>query len=307
MKIETIPMRTVTYFGTKIQIPAHHTAIAVDASGMVHSFEAAPKLDVNVWKATKISMNNVHLLDCRMTFDKSGEWRDSLQIYPLDYAVQANAVTEADLQGEIAGFPLHVVQTMCDEQVRQGRPFNPSVFSAHKIASKREGGFNWADTEKGRDKGRDFWHEIIHCRNFDLIPSPKAHPHAGLMMKYAQIAQTTSKPWEHFEVLRNKSAVWEAIYAPMPFYDNMEYRLKPEPPKTIRIGEYDVPEPVREPLEEDKEYWGVDPMAEELAWKYKWSNALFCNMRLRRGLIHLTKEAAVIHAKALLSLTEAAE
>ena len=306
MKIETIPMRTVTYFGTKIQIPAHHTAIAVDASGMVHSFEAAPKLDVNVWKATKISLNNVHLLDCRMTFDKSGEWRDSLQIYPLDYAVQANAVTEADLQGEIAGFPLHVVQTMCDEQVRQGRPFNPSVFSAHKIASKREGGFNWADTGKGRDKGRDFWNEIIHCRNFDLIPSPKAHPHAGLMMKYAEIAQTTDKPWEHFEVRQNDSCVWKAIHLPVRFYSHMEYRLKPEP-KTIRIGEYDVPEPVREPLEDDKEYWGVDPMAEELAWKYKWHNALFCNLRLRRGLIHLTKEAAVIHAKALLSLTKAAE
>ena len=80
-----------------------------------------------------------------------------------------------------------------------------------------------------------------------------------------------------------------------------------DPPKTIRIGEYDVPEPVREPLEDDKEYWGVDPMAEELAWKYKWKNALFCNLRLRRGLIHLTKEAAVIHAKALLSLTKAAD
>ena len=80
-----------------------------------------------------------------------------------------------------------------------------------------------------------------------------------------------------------------------------------DPPKTIRIGEYDVPEPVREPLEDDKEYWGVDPMAEELAWKYKWNNALFCNLMFRRGLIHLTKEAAVIHAKALLSLTKAAD
>ena len=80
-----------------------------------------------------------------------------------------------------------------------------------------------------------------------------------------------------------------------------------DPPKTIRIGEYDVPDPVREPLEKDTEYWGVDPMAEELAWKYKWNNALFCNLMLRRGLIHLTKEAAVIHAKALMSLTTAAD
>ncbi len=306
MKIETIPMRTVTYFGTKIQIPAHHTAIAVDASGMVHSFEAAPKLDVNVWKATKISLNNVHLLDCRMTFDKSGEWRDSLQIYPLDYAVQANAVTEADLQGEIAGFPLHVVQTMCDEQVRQGRPFNPSVFSAHKIASKREGGFNWADTEKGRDKGRDFWHEIIHCRNFDLIPSPKAHPHAGLMMKYAEIAQTTDKPWTHFEVRQNDSCIWEAIHLPVRFYSHLEYRLKPEP-KTIRIGEYDVPEPVREPLENGTTCWYPKLSNIDLIDGYIWCNDDTDVRMLSNGLIHLTEEAAKAHAEALLSLTKAAD
>ena len=80
-----------------------------------------------------------------------------------------------------------------------------------------------------------------------------------------------------------------------------------DPPKTIRIGEYDVPEPVREPLEDDKEYWGVEPTSKALAWKYTWNNAFFCNLMFRRGLIHLTKEAAVIHAKALLSLTKAAE
>ena len=221
----------------------------------------------------------------------------------LKGAVLNNTVTEADLQGEIADFPLHVVQAMCDEQVKQGNPFSPSVFCNDKLADRPKGGFTWACSKRGHD----FWYELISSRDFDLTPSPKAHPHAGLMMKYAEIAQTTDKPWEHFEVRQNDSYVWEAIYVPIPFYDNMEYRLKPEPPKTIRIGEYDVPEPVREPLEDDKEYWGVDPMAEELAWKYKWHNALFCNLRLRRGLIHLTKEAAVIHAKALLSLTKAAD
>ena len=221
----------------------------------------------------------------------------------LKGAVLNYTVTEADLQGEIADFPLHVVQAMCDEQVRQGNPFSPAVFQSQHETDLNHGGFDWLQSKKGYD----FWREIITSRHFDLFPSPKAHPHAGLMMKYAKIAQTTDKPWEHFEVRRNKSAVWEAIYAPMPFYDNMEYRLKHEPPKTIRIGEYDVPEPVREPLEDDKEYWGVDPTATELAWSYKWNNAGFCNLMLRRGLIHLTKEAAVIHAKALLSLTEAAE
>ena len=147
---------------------------------------------------------------------------------------------------------------------------------------------------------------ISFRRDFDLTPSPKPHPHFDLMVKYVEIAQTTDKPWEAFQV-KGFVDEWLDVSAAILFNENLQYRLKPEPPKTIRIGEYDVPEPVREPLEDDKEYWGVDPMAEEFAWKYKWHTAAFCNLRLRRGLIHLTKEAAVIHAKALLSLTKAAE
>lgn len=301
MKIETIPMRTVTYFGTKIQIPAHHTAIAVDASGMVHSFEAAPKLDVNVWKATKISLNNVHLLDCRMTFDKSGEWRDSLQIYPLDYAVQANAVTKADLQGEIADFPLHVVQAMCDEQVRQGNPFSPAVFQSHREADLTHGGFNWFQSELGQGT----WDAIIFKRAFHCMPAA-AHPHAELMMEYAKIARTTDKPWEHFEVRQNDSRVWKAIHLPVRFYSHMEYRLKPEP-KTIRIGEYDVPEPVREPLENGATCWYPKLSNIDLIDGYIWCNDDTDVRMLSNGLIHLTEEAAKAHAEALLSLTKAAD
>ena len=130
------------------------------------------------------------------------------------------------------------------------------------------------------------------------------HPHADLIMAYAKIAQTTDKPWKHFQV-QVSGGIWLSAAAELPFRAEYAYRLKPA--RTIRIGKYDVPEPVREPLEDDKEYWGVDLMAEELAWKYKWNNAVFCNLMLRRGLIHLTKEAAVIHAKALLSLTKAAD
>ncbi len=80
-----------------------------------------------------------------------------------------------------------------------------------------------------------------------------------------------------------------------------------DPPKTIRIGEYDVPEPVREPLEKDTEYWITNFSLEELACSFKWYSDKFDNRVLKNGLIHLTKEAAVIHAKALLSLTKAAE
>ena len=298
MKIKTTPMRTVTYFGADIKIPAHHIAVAADADGFVYSYDATPIEVTTCWRFSN-SYDSVYKVLARVDFADTVEWRNSLQLYPL---AEANKVTAADLKGEIENFPLHVVQAMCDEQVRQGNPFSPAVFQSHRKANLIHGGFNWFQSELGQET----WDAIIFKRAFHRMPAA-AHPHAGLIMKYAEIAQTTDKPWEHFEVLRNKSAVWEAIYAPMAFYDNMEYRLKPEPPKTIRIGEYDVPDPVREPLEDYKEYWAVDLAAEELAWKYNWNNASFCNLMFRRGLIHLTKEAAVIHAKALLSLTKAVD
>ena len=173
MKIKAIPMRTVTYLGVDVQIPAHHTAVAADGCGQVYSYAGTPIEITTCWRSSN-SYDSPYKVPARVDFTETVEWRNSLQLYPL---AEANKVTAA------------------------------------------------------------------------------AHPHAELMMKYAEIAQTTDKPWEHFEVRRNDSCAWEAIHLPVSFYSHMEYRLKPEPPKTIR----------------------------------------------------LTKEAAVIHAKALLSLTKAAE
>ena len=233
MQIKTTPMRTVTYLGADIKIPAHHIAVAADANGFVYSYDATPIEITTAWLSSESYLDSFYKVPARVDFAETIEWRNSLQLYPL---AEANKMTAANLK--------------------------------------------------------------------DLPVKP--HPHFDLMMKYVEIAQTTDKPWEAFQV-KGFVDEWVDVSADILFNENLQYRLKPEPPKTIRIGEYDVPEPVREPLEEDKEYWGVDPMAQELAWKYKWHNALFCNLRLRRGLIHLTKEAAVIHAKALLSLTKAAE
>ena len=232
MQIKTTPMRTVTYFGADIKIPAHHIAVAADANGCVYSYDATPIEITTCWRSSN-SYDSPYKVPARVDFAETIEWRNSLQLYPL---AEANKMTAANLK--------------------------------------------------------------------DLPVKP--HPHFDLMMKYVEIAQTTDKPWEAFQV-KGFVDEWVDVSAAILFNENLQYRLKPEPPKTIRIGEYDVPEPVREPLEDDKEYWGVDPTATELAWSYKWNNALFCNLMFRRGLIHLTKEAAVIHAKALLSLTKAAD
>ena len=75
-------------------------------------------------------------------------------------------VKKKHLIGEIADFPKRVVQAMVDEQVRQGNPADPSVFSIRRVACKREGGFTWM----GSPLGHGSWPEIILYKKFHLIP-----------------------------------------------------------------------------------------------------------------------------------------
>ena len=74
-------------------------------------------------------------------------------------------VKKKHLTGEIADFPKRVVQAMVDEQVRQGNPANPSVFSIKCTACKRDGGFTWIKSAPGYS-----WAEIILYKKFHLIP-----------------------------------------------------------------------------------------------------------------------------------------
>ena len=80
-----------------------------------------------------------------------------------------------------------------------------------------------------------------------------------------------------------------------------------DPPKTIRIGEYDVPEPVREPLKNGTTCWYPKLSNIDLIDGYIWCNDDTDVRMLSNGLIHLTEEAAKAHAEALLSLTKAAD
>ncbi len=75
-------------------------------------------------------------------------------------------VKRKHLTGEIADFPRRVVQAMVDEQVRQGNPADPSVFSRECTASHFQGGFTWHSSILGRN----FWVFIIREKKFYLIP-----------------------------------------------------------------------------------------------------------------------------------------
>jgi len=84
-------------------------------------------------------------------------------------------------------------------------------------------------------------------------------------------------------------------------YHPHRYRVKT---KTITIGTFEVPEPVREPLERGQGYYLADTASDDGVTKWYWDGGDTDNIWLKRGLIHLDEGAAHLHAEALLSFTK---
>lgn len=125
------------------------------------------------------------------------------------------------------------------------------------------------------------------------------HPHADLMAKAAEIAKTDKEWYRHFEFKTCVMSSWSQLVWASCFDPNVQYRLRPS---FIDINSHQVPEPVREPLQEGQEYWVADVTKWDDEWY--WNDDNIDNLWLERGLIHLTKEAADIHIAALLSFTQ---
>ena len=110
-------------------------------------------------------------------------------------------VKKKHLTGEIADFPKRVVQAMVDEQVRQGNPANPSVFSIKCTAGKSQGEFNWMNAAPGFS-----WVDIIWGKNFHLIPKrekPRCPDSA---------TRTEATPHEIIQHMLDKGmAVWACV------------------------------------------------------------------------------------------------
>ena len=125
------------------------------------------------------------------------------------------------------------------------------------------------------------------------------HVHAHLMALYAQDAAETDKPWERWEILTNYDE-WKGLSANPLWCDRNDYRRKP---KTININGFEVPEPFRGRLELTQKYW-VIAVSSRCALFNSWCASDLERYWMAAGLIHLTKEAAELHRKALLSFTE---
>lgn len=69
------------------------------------------------------------------------------------------------LVGEIADFPMEVVERMVYEQVTQGQKADPAVFAKNKTASDSQGGFTWSQTSDGIR----FWRSVVGVNDFDVF------------------------------------------------------------------------------------------------------------------------------------------
>ena len=124
----------------------------------------------------------------------------------------------------------------------------------------------------------------------------KGHKHAALMAEYARIAAEHEKPWCFLEYL-DESGKWLALDTHPEWGLDTEYRLKT---CTIRIGDIDVPEPMRSAPDVLSCYFLALPSESIMFAESKWTNDWFDVQCLERGMCHATEEAAIAHAKALI-------
>ena len=123
------------------------------------------------------------------------------------------------------------------------------------------------------------------------------HPHAASMLLYAQDAAETDKPWERWEYKPGVTGFKECLKHPE-WNADFKYRRKP---KTITVNGIEVPEPAREAPKMGEKFFVVTLTSPTLVNDYLWTTHRYNTQWLSKGLVHLTEEAAIAHAKAMLA------
>ncbi len=148
------------------------------------------------------------------------------------------------------------------------------------------------------ETGRNFMSPSAEGCHWDLvadyIEEPVGHPHADLMMQYAEDAKTDKEPWNNWEY-SSDDIHWNTIQHSPAWIECIKYRRKL---KFIIVNGVKVPAPLRVAPRDGTEYW--IPCLDHHPEPFLWADDLSDQKYLRLGLIHLTKEAAQEHTDALL-------
>lgn len=167
-------------------------------------------------------------------------------------------VKKKHLTGQIADFPLHIVQLMVDEQVRQGCKANPSVFANKVRANILAGGFRWTRSVLGYD----CWYDVIVNGLFHRIPEPekaKGCTHAKVMRQYAKDAKTSKTPWDKWEFCCVGEDSWYPLGTHPLWMETTQYRRKSDNQAEPVVEGEEQPTPneiVRAMLDKDIPVWG---------------------------------------------------
>lgn len=174
------------------------------------------------------------------------------------------------------------------------------------LASFDRGAWVWADS--GRVL-KAYSHDADLVADFvePDVEQPKGHVHAVNMRLYSEDAAETDKPWERWE-WRRHSSEWKETSGGNPTWSaHLQYRRKR---KTIRIGEFDVPEPLRVAPANGTRVYIVHMLTKNglssCTWGAinPWSDKVL-KAALMNGLLHLNEGDAEIHFKAICSVTRA--
>lgn len=124
------------------------------------------------------------------------------------------------------------------------------------------------------------------------------HPHADLMKLYAEDAAETATPWQRWEFRSEAMVRWAPVKGHPVWYESSEYRRKP---RMRSLNGFEYPEPERMAPVDGTRYWIPNiRMLDELTTLVFWSGSVFDFFQLRRGLVHLSKENAEAHTRAII-------
>ena len=74
-------------------------------------------------------------------------------------------------------------------------------------------------------------------------------------------------------------------------------------PGLIQIGGIHVPKPLMTPPPRGTQYWCAMMDEDAMAYAFTWHGDRYDELALKRGIMHVTEENAVAHAKALIKVS----
>jgi hypothetical protein len=125
------------------------------------------------------------------------------------------------------------------------------------------------------------------------------HPHAELAMQYAQDMLESEVAWQNWQFRPKDTKEWRNCGSSPSWMLYNEYRRKPP---VMLINGFEVPQPEQHPLEIGTQYFTLSISGSSRVMT--WESEPMDYKLLKKGLVHLTSEAAAAHSQALTSFSE---